>query len=260
MAFKEEEIETFSPYKIVSDDFCSTNSKLAELGEPYDLLINEGWEVVRVEKMTEQVIKKLVDQKFNEPNAESELDKNQPYRVRYKYAGPRDDKNRQFCSDMLRLNRVYRIEDIDALSDEGANSEFGFYEIFKWRGSFNCRHQWVRLLYKKKGDIGITARQIKGLVDTQTLSPVLQPDTRNDATIAAAERGTTAAGIPVSETQWRPGVARQGGAPLFSEQNKIVLEFQSYNDYPDSAKNNACKVLRWRDEYGDDVKGMTHGS
>ena len=33
--------------------------------------------------------------------------------------------------------------------------------------------------------------------------------------------------------------------------------FETYNDYPEAAKNNACKVLRWRDEHGEDVKGMT---
>ena len=31
----------------------------------------------------------------------------------------------------------------------------------------------------------------------------------------------------------------------------------SYSDYPESAKNNAKKVLKWRDKYGDEVKGMT---
>jgi hypothetical protein len=35
------------------------------------------------------------------------------------------------------------------------------------------------------------------------------------------------------------------------------IAFETYNDYPDAAKNNACKVLRWRDEHGDEVKGMT---
>jgi hypothetical protein len=35
------------------------------------------------------------------------------------------------------------------------------------------------------------------------------------------------------------------------------IMFESYNDYPESASNNACKVLRWRDEHGDEVKGMT---
>ena len=37
--------------------------------------------------------------------------------------------------------------------------------------------------------------------------------------------------------------------------NKFELE--TYNDYPESAKNNAKKVLKWRDEHGSEVKGMT---
>lgn len=32
----------------------------------------------------------------------------------------------------------------------------------------------------------------------------------------------------------------------------------SYNDYPTSASNNACKVLRWRDEHPNEIKGMTN--
>ena len=32
---------------------------------------------------------------------------------------------------------------------------------------------------------------------------------------------------------------------------------ETYNDYPESASNNAKKVLKWRDEHGDEVKGMT---
>ena len=35
------------------------------------------------------------------------------------------------------------------------------------------------------------------------------------------------------------------------------IAFETYNDYPEAAKNNACKVLKWRDEHGDEVKGMT---
>lgn len=34
-------------------------------------------------------------------------------------------------------------------------------------------------------------------------------------------------------------------------------KFESYNDYPESASNQACKVLEWRDKYGDEVNGMT---
>lgn len=35
------------------------------------------------------------------------------------------------------------------------------------------------------------------------------------------------------------------------------VELETYNDYPDSAKNNAKKVLKWRDEHRSEVKGMT---
>lgn len=34
-------------------------------------------------------------------------------------------------------------------------------------------------------------------------------------------------------------------------------EFETYNDYPKAAKENACKVLRWREEHGEEVQGMT---
>lgn len=47
--------------------------------------------------------------------------------------------------------------------------------------------------------------------------------------------------------------------------NKVLKKYinetklqKAYNDYPKSAQNNACKVLRWIDKYGrDEVAGMT---
>ncbi|MEY3178123.1 MAG: hypothetical protein RL675_44 [Bacteroidota bacterium] len=35
------------------------------------------------------------------------------------------------------------------------------------------------------------------------------------------------------------------------------MKEETYNDYPEAATNNAKKVLKWRDEYGDEVRGMT---
>ena len=32
---------------------------------------------------------------------------------------------------------------------------------------------------------------------------------------------------------------------------------KTYTDYPESATNNAKKALKWREEYGDEVKGGT---
>ncbi len=42
---------------------------------------------------------------------------------------------------------------------------------------------------------------------------------------------------------------------LMAQANDI--ELSTYNDYPQSAVNNAKRVLAWRDKYKDEVKGMT---
>ena len=174
--------EKLNPYIVVEDDFCNINKEIFELGEPYEKLINEGYDIVRVEKITPQAVHKMNEEKFTQsnPNAESVLDKNQPYLVRYKYIGIRDNKNRTFCRQMLQAGKVYTIEDIDRLTDSVANEQFGFYSIFMYRGSYNCRHQWVRLLYKKGTEIRNRDTSVKGLVDVQGLGPNLQPNTVPD--------------------------------------------------------------------------------
>jgi hypothetical protein len=262
----EEIIDEYSPYKIVSDDFCNHHPKLRTLGEPAGELEADGWEVIRVERMTPQMVHKMANEKFSNPSAESELDK-ETYRIRYKYVGPRDEKNRQFCSDMLSANRVYRIEDIDELTDNLANEEFGFYNIFLWRGSFNCRHVWVRLIYKKEGKIINNANSTRGLEDTQKLGPNLQPDTRNDATKANPGKNS-----------WRPGTPRNGN--LFSK-SKFDIEpnpcwegyepiglkedgspncvpvkmtaddfAESISDYPEGVKNEAKRAVTYAEKNG----------
>jgi hypothetical protein len=207
--------DSYSPYTIVDGNFCSNHPNLATLGEPSGTLESEGWEIVRIERMTPQVIHKMNQHKFSRPNDESVLDKD-TFRVRYKYIGPRDRKTREFCEQMLSFNRVYRIEDIDELSDSVANPEFGFYEIFTWRGSFNCRHQWVRLIYKKEGTIINSGSSTRGLEDTQGLGSNLQPDTRTEATI----NSTT------PENQWKPGQPRTGNFSEHTSDGTIVPESQ----------------------------------
>lgn len=251
----------YSPYTIVESDFCSHNPKLDTLGEPYSQLINDGWEIVKMEKVTPQMVHKMQQERFSSPNEPSSED-TETTRVRYKYVGPRDDKNRQFCADMLSKNRVYRIEDIDVLS----NPEFGSYNIFLWRGSFNCRHVWVKLVYKQEGRIINNANSTKGLEDTESLGPIVQPDTRPEATINS----------PNPSKQWRPGVARNGN--LFAESkgledacwtgyeaiglkpdgspNCVPIKMteddfaESINDYPEGVKNAAAKAVNWAEKNG----------
>jgi hypothetical protein len=202
---KEEQPEEYSPYKVMEDNFCEITPKLDQLGEPYSQLIEEGWEIVRVEKITPQMVTKMNQERFSSPNDSSELDTDE-YRIRFKYVGPRDDKNRKFCADMLRKNRVYRIEDINDLTANVANEEFGYYSIFNWRGSFNCRHTWVRLIYKKSGQIINSGSSMKNRERTETLGPGLQSDTRTKSTKEAVATSKERKTSP----QWRPGVPRDG--------------------------------------------------
>ena len=195
-----------SEYIYKEDDFCNHNPKLDELGEPYSDLINEGWEVFKVEKITPAMVRKMSMERFSDPNSPSFLDNDQ-YRIRFKYVGPRDDKNRQFCADMLSKNRVYRQEDIDNLTDSVANEQFGFYNIFLWRGSFNCRHTWVKLWYAPTGKIRNSGSSTKGVERGPESQPTsLQPDTRTDTTINS----------PNPSKQWKPGMPRTG-PNLFAE-------------------------------------------
>lgn len=76
-------------------------------------------------------------------------------KIRYRYKGPRDSKNRSFCRRMLDANLLFRKEDINNLTLGGENLEFGIYDIFTYKGSYGCRHNWERV-YKRKDDDGKT--------------------------------------------------------------------------------------------------------
>jgi hypothetical protein len=261
----EEVIDEYSPYTIVADDFCSHNPNFATLGEPVGELEKEGWTIVRVEKITPQVVHQMNQQKFSDPNSPSFLDTDN-YRVRFKYVGPRDNKNRQFCAQMLSFNRIYREEDIAQLS----NPDFGVYDIFLYRGSYNCRHTWVRLIYKQEGRIINSGSSTRGLEDTEAQSAIAQPDTRPEATINS----------PNPSKQWKPGMPRTG-PNLFAETeglegacwegyeaigtkildgkevpNCVPIKMteddfaESISDYPEGVKDAAAKAVKWAEENG----------
>ena len=251
----DEEVEKLEPkYNIVSDDFCSHNPKLDQLGEPYSQLIEEGWEVIKVEKITPMMVQKMNQERFSEPNEPSFLDNDQ-YRVRFKYVGPRDPKNRQFCSDMLSMNRVYRQEDIDELTDSVANEEFGFYNIFLWRGSFNCRHTWVRLLYAPTGKIRNSGSSTRGVEDTSAQSSNLQPDTRTETTINS----------PNPSKQWKPGMPRTG--PNLFKKDEMGLEDACWEGYePIGTKildgrevPNCVPIKMTEDDFADTISDYPEG-
>ena len=255
MAFaseKPEGDEEFNPYNIVSNDFCSHNPKLDELGEPYSHLIQEGWEIIKMEKITPQMVHKMNQERFSSPNDPSFLD-NDKYRIRFKYVGPRDEKNRQFCAEMLSKNRVYRQEDIDQLTDNVANEQFGFYNIFLWRGSFNCRHTWVKLWYAPTGQIRNSGSSTKGLErGPESQSSNIQPDTRNDATVANP-----------GPKSWKPGMPRTG-PNLFSKDKMDIEPNPCWEGYEpiglkDDGSPNCVPVKMTQDDFADTISDYPEG-
>ena len=71
----------------------------------------------------------------------------------YRYAGPRAERG--FCRAMLRLNKLYRRDELERLNS--ANPGFGrggssTYDVFEYKGGPNCRHFWEELTLFKNED------------------------------------------------------------------------------------------------------------
>lgn len=87
---------------------------------------------------------------------ESEQDKivkDVKFMTRYRYTGLLREDTRPFCKAMLTANKVYRKEDIEAMSkDPQVNAGWGpkgadTYDLFKYKGGGNCHHVWRREVY-----------------------------------------------------------------------------------------------------------------
>ena len=107
------------------------------------------------------------------------------FKVRYQYTG-NDSPQRQFCRAMMRSQKVYRKEDIIALSNQPANPGFGefgadTYSIWLHKGGARCKHKWRRRTY-------VSTRKIESIGGPKT----------NEITEAVAERY----GYVVNDPTW----------------------------------------------------------
>ena len=164
---------------------------LSEVGQKREELTDGGWVLVMEDdEPTEEgkamnIIELLLKmtsngQEFSAPGDLNTADPEEPssldralWKIRYEYAGPRDEKNRDFCARCLDLNLIYRKEDIDEMSaPPGANSlEFGTYNIFDYKGSYGCRHRWRRLVFFRKRDSQGRFLPAEGLENDRLLRP-----------------------------------------------------------------------------------------
>jgi hypothetical protein len=77
------------------------------------------------------------------------------FKVRYFYAkGTRktpDGGHRPLCKRLLAAGKVYRKEDIWAMSSKGGAEDQGQpYSVWLYKGGVNCYHRWERRVYRKK--------------------------------------------------------------------------------------------------------------
>lgn len=75
----------------------------------------------------------------------------------YYYTGPDDEKTRKFCKTLLKLDKVISETEINALSSLTG------YDVLEYRGSYNCRHKWVRFRGKIISTPPLTTRQLDNL-------------------------------------------------------------------------------------------------
>lgn len=147
--------------------------KLAALAQNEQELLDEGWIVSKITPIGKEGFITAPD-----PNGPSSEDEKQ-YRVRYKYilnpqAGnqPIIPTTRDFCRELLQRNYVWRIEDLDALTNDEGDS------ALVWRGGYNCRHVWSRVEYTLDSTIRNKASVNTGKVMVNGLPNDLTPDTR----------------------------------------------------------------------------------
>jgi hypothetical protein len=146
---------------------------IAEYGED----IPEGYEVIDEEMVNgehlnfdfEQEINDIAFEKFDfastiraNPNARDSQDGlnregNAFYKVRYVYATDnflpnRTGTSRSFCRQMVAAKKIYRKKDIVGTNSNSVNAGFGHngnkYDLFLYKGGPNCRHYWLRQIYR----------------------------------------------------------------------------------------------------------------
>ena len=147
--------------------------KLVSIAQDEQELFNEGWVVDKVEIVGEEG---FASTNPNGPSMEDETE----YNVRYKYIlNPRVTgqsavikTTRDFCKSLLAKNMVWRVEDMEATQNDFGQS------AMVWRGGYNCRHVWSRILYKKDATIINKASVNKGKVEVGGFPNDMRPDPR----------------------------------------------------------------------------------
>ena len=155
--------------------------KLMDTAQSEQELLEEGWVI---HKVIESDKEEFAQTNPNEPSYED----TSFYRIRYKYGlSPNIAENavipttRQFCRELVQKDYVWRVEDIDAVSND-----FGQQAKF-WRGGFNCRHKWFKIIYTRDSTIINKASVSRGQAQLNDLGipTELTPDWTQSSTVTS---------------------------------------------------------------------------
>ena len=202
---------------------------ITQKGQLEEELFSDGWERVKED---------FVSSSPNQPSFED----TENFLIRYKYilnpqanGAPVIDTTRDFCRDLLSKNLVYRVEDLESIINDLGSS------AMVWRGSYNCRHIWEKITYRRGTEIVNKSSVRKGRVEGDESLDIMglpQPDTR----------------VPGKESfgydNPLPSYVDEVSGDTISKSLVKPTMFDSYSDYPDSVKNNAKAVLKYVDENG----------
>jgi len=160
--------------KKTENDFTELESFIADFGED----IPEDWEIVDEENANDEHEDFDFEAELNNiangktelastgtarPNSRSTQDGvnksyNDYYKVRYMYtkdnALSQEGETRDFCRLMMSAKKVYRKEDLLALTNKPVNKGWGpkgnsaTYSIWLFKGGGNCHHYFKRIVYK----------------------------------------------------------------------------------------------------------------
>ena len=185
--YHEHDLEGKTVYMACKDHSSAT--ELSKFIEEFGEDIPDGYELIQEDKVEdehldfdfEEVLNELITEKLELastgraiPSRKSEQDglskKSFDYfRVRYVYANDnflvnKTGETRNFCKQMMGAKKLYRKEDIQAMSNKVVNDYYyskrqkrniGWgpkgalkYDVLKYKGGGNCSHFWLRQIFK----------------------------------------------------------------------------------------------------------------
>lgn len=143
---------------------CSTEKKNLDSNVADELIslgtdsMSDEWELVETKVVTDiETDLHFANTGTAKPNAKDPQD-GALFKSRYRYIGEISSNSREFCTKMINANKLYRLSDINAMSDKVVNEGWGpngadKYDILLYKGGGACRHAWQRETYRLKADV-----------------------------------------------------------------------------------------------------------